>query len=322
MQVSWIDILFVGIFIYFAVKGWTQGVLYLSASFIAFVASLFLALRYAGIVSIFLTSVFGLGGKWAGFLAYFLIAFAAEALISEMLSRMLSKSSNGKTQNTLLKILGAFVSATSGLFLVTLFLFILLLVPIRGSVKDDIRSSFIAPRFLSIVELYGGPLPNVLKQSAKELTKFITVKPASQERIDLDLVVKEKDLNVDKKNEEAMVKLVNVEREQVGGSELVVSQSLTEVARAYATRMMLERFFSHYDPEGHDVAYRLDAASIRYGTAGENLAYAPDLRSAHEGLMNSEGHRRNILDKRFSTVGIGVIDAGIWGKMFVQVFTD
>jgi uncharacterized protein YkwD len=119
-----------------------------------------------------------------------------------------------------------------------------------------------------------------------------------------------------------MVTLVNHERQSVDVQPLRVNLAMTDVARAYAKRMLLERFFSHYDNEGNDVADRFENASVRFLVAGENLAYAPDLVTAHDGLMHSEGHKRNILDKRFNKVGIGVIDAGAWGKMFVQVFTD
>lgn len=52
------------------------------------------------------------------------------------------------------------------------------------------------------------------------------------------------------------------------------------------------------------------------------MAYAPDTQTAHTGLMDSEGHKRNILEAEFGRVGIGVIDAGVQGMMFVQVFAD
>ncbi len=38
--------------------------------------------------------------------------------------------------------------------------------------------------------------------------------------------------------------------------------------------------------------------------------------------MNSQGHKENILEVKFKKVGIGVIDNGYYGKMFVQVFSD
>ena len=63
-------------------------------------------------------------------------------------------------------------------------------------------------------------------------------------------------------------------------------------------------------------------ARDQLSAAGENLALAPTTEFAHEGLMNSPGHRANILNGQFRRVGIGVLDGGIYGKMFVQEFTD
>jgi uncharacterized protein YkwD len=63
-------------------------------------------------------------------------------------------------------------------------------------------------------------------------------------------------------------------------------------------------------------------ARINYSAAGENLALAPTTEFAHDGLMNSPGHRANILNGQFRRVGIGVMDGGIYGKMFVQEFTN
>lgn len=86
---------------------------------------------------------------------------------------------------------------------------------------------------------------------------------------------------------------------------------------------MFERgYFSHYSSEGKDVGDRLIEAGIYFNYAGENLALAPDINRAHQGLMDSPGHRRNILDPAFGKIGIGVIDGGVYGKMTTQVFTD
>lgn len=86
---------------------------------------------------------------------------------------------------------------------------------------------------------------------------------------------------------------------------------------------MFERhYFSHVSPEGKDIGDRLQAAGIAYRVSGENLAYAPDVSTAHRGLMNSEGHRRNILDPEFHRVGIGIIDSGTYGCIFTQVFAN
>ena len=66
----------------------------------------------------------------------------------------------------------------------------------------------------------------------------------------------------------------------------------------------------------------MDKAGIHFQAAGENLALAPNINLAHQGLMNSPGHRANILSPDFKKVGIGVIDGGIYGEMFVQEFSN
>ena len=63
-------------------------------------------------------------------------------------------------------------------------------------------------------------------------------------------------------------------------------------------------------------------AHIRFTLAGENLALAQTLPIAHEGLMNSQGHRENILRTGFGRVGIGILDGGFHGLMISQEFRN
>ncbi|MBV9988254.1 MAG: hypothetical protein JO301_11270, partial [Chitinophagaceae bacterium] len=64
------------------------------------------------------------------------------------------------------------------------------------------------------------------------------------------------------------------------------------------------------------------AAHIRYMAAGENLALARTPPMAHTGLMNSPGHRANILNRLYGRVGIGIIDGGRHGLMISQEFRN
>jgi uncharacterized protein YkwD len=66
----------------------------------------------------------------------------------------------------------------------------------------------------------------------------------------------------------------------------------------------------------------MDKAGVKYTVAGENLALAPDVNIAHNGLMNSPGHKANILTPEFRKVDMGVINGGKYGEMFSQEFTD
>ena len=62
------------------------------------------------------------------------------------------------------------------------------------------------------------------------------------------------------------------------------------------------------------------AANITYTRAGENLAYAQSVAIAHRALMDSSGHRENILRPEFTRIGIGIINAGAYGRMVTQLF--
>jgi uncharacterized protein YkwD len=66
----------------------------------------------------------------------------------------------------------------------------------------------------------------------------------------------------------------------------------------------------------------MHASDIHFLTAGENIALAQSLSIAHNGLMNSPGHRANILNPAFGHVGIGILDGGMFGLMISQEFSN
>jgi uncharacterized protein YkwD len=119
-----------------------------------------------------------------------------------------------------------------------------------------------------------------------------------------------------------MFEMVNSERTSRDINALVFDNSLTGVARAHCRDMLERGYFSHYTPENLSPFDRMDKADISYSFAGENLAFAPDVTLAMGGLMQSPGHKENILSQNFGRIGIGVIDAGVYGEMFCQEFSD
>ncbi|WP_209121825.1 CAP domain-containing protein [Alkalihalobacillus sp. BA299] len=120
--------------------------------------------------------------------------------------------------------------------------------------------------------------------------------------------------------EQKMVDLVNEERAKVGLPALKVSVELTKVARIKAQDMIDHNYFSHQSPTYGSPFDMLQNFGVSYRIAGENLAGNQTVEGAHQALMNSNGHRANILNQQYSEVGIGIIDGGSYGKMFVQLF--
>src|SRR5919204_3831845 len=118
--------------------------------------------------------------------------------------------------------------------------------------------------------------------------------------------------------EARMLELLNRERAAQGLVGLVSDDRLRDAARAHSEEMVRLRYFAHDSPVAGSPFDRITRAGARFGAAGENLAFAPTVDAAHRGLMNSPEHRKNILTPQFRRVGIGVVTAGSWGKMFTQ----
>lgn len=121
-------------------------------------------------------------------------------------------------------------------------------------------------------------------------------------------------------DEQLMVNLVNAERKKAGLPELKADMTLVRLARRKSRDMIDNGYFSHYSPTFGSPFDMMREAGISYRYAGENIAGAPMVETAHSSLMNSPGHRANILNPNFTYIGIGVADGGPYGKMFTQMF--
>ncbi|MFD1066167.1 CAP domain-containing protein [Oceanobacillus locisalsi] len=101
--------------------------------------------------------------------------------------------------------------------------------------------------------------------------------------------------------------LTNATRVNHNLSILEWDEDVRETARKHSTDMAANQFFSHTNLDGQSPFDRMQEDDISFLSAGENLAYGQfSSVFAHQGLMNSEGHRENILQDTFSHLGIGV----------------
>jgi uncharacterized protein YkwD len=116
--------------------------------------------------------------------------------------------------------------------------------------------------------------------------------------------------------------LINNERAKEGLKPLKADREETMVARAHSKDMFVRGYFAHVNPDGKDPFDRMKEAKIKFKSAGENLALAQTLQIAHTNLMNSPGHRANIMNPAFGRVGIGIQDGGFYGLMISQEFRD
>ncbi len=120
--------------------------------------------------------------------------------------------------------------------------------------------------------------------------------------------------------ERQMAELVNKERVKKGLQPLKVNLRLVNSARLKAVDMINNNYFGHYGGEYGSPWTIIRQAEPNYNAAGENLAGNRSVTGAHEALMKSPGHRANILNERYTEVGIGIVKGGPYGYMFTQHF--
>lgn len=101
--------------------------------------------------------------------------------------------------------------------------------------------------------------------------------------------------------------LTNASRVVHGLSVLQWDDRVKETAREHSADMAANNYFNHVNLEGQSPFDRMSEDEIAFSYAGENLAYGQfSAIYAHEGLMNSLGHRKNILKAEFELLGVGV----------------
>ncbi|HZG85195.1 CAP-associated domain-containing protein [Paenibacillus sp.] len=100
--------------------------------------------------------------------------------------------------------------------------------------------------------------------------------------------------------------LANSARAARGLSILTWHEGAAAVARGHSEDMAENAFFSHTNLRGESLGGRLQDGDVDYRSAGENIAYGQTSAIfAHEGWMNSPGHRKNMLGA-FERLGVGV----------------
>ena len=115
-----------------------------------------------------------------------------------------------------------------------------------------------------------------------------------------------------------VVALVNAERAKYGLSALKVDSRVQQAAQVRAAETV--QSFSHTRPNGSSFSTALTEAGVSYTRSGENIAYGQSTpQQVVQAWMNSSGHRANILNESFTTIGVGYTVSGgtaYWAQLF------
>jgi uncharacterized protein YkwD/uncharacterized membrane protein required for colicin V production len=325
-SLGWPDALALIIVLWSAYMATRRGFVAMLLSLLGFAVSLIAAFAFFGPASEFISTQFGwplLWSKPVAFVAIWLVVELVLGMVERGIVRRYGYSLQESPSN---RILAVFPGAVQGLIIASVLLTMLALLPLQADTRQAVLKSPIGGRLVSATLALERPFEGIFGPAAREALGFLTVKPPTQEGetgeegIKLQFTVA--DAQPDVVDEQGMLELVNRERTSRGLGALEMDEGLRQLARSHADDMFRRGYFAHDTPEGKDPFARMRDAGVFFGLAGENLALAPTLEIAHDGLMNSPGHRANILNGGFRKVGIGVLDGGVYGKMFVQEFTD
>ncbi|MCH1627281.1 CAP domain-containing protein [Ferdinandcohnia quinoae] len=119
--------------------------------------------------------------------------------------------------------------------------------------------------------------------------------------------------------EAKVIELTNAQRSKNGLPALKTDSALSKVARAKSTDMQQKNYFSHTSPTYGSPFDMMKQFGVTYRTAGENIAKGqPSPEQVVNAWMNSAGHRKNILSKDFTHIGVGHTSNGnYWTQEFI-----
>lgn len=119
--------------------------------------------------------------------------------------------------------------------------------------------------------------------------------------------------------EKEVVELTNAERKKQGLKPLTLDEKLSKVARTKSQDMKDNNYFDHNSPTCGSPFDMMKKFGITYRTAGENIAKGQKTpQEVVKAWMNSEGHRKNIMNPNFTHIGVGYVkDGNYWTQQFI-----
>lgn len=320
MNFNFIDLLLALFVLLSVVNGWHRGFILSLLDLVRWIVSFAAGLYFYQTVAAWLALVNDWTEVWNQPVAFLLIVVAVGILINILSNALLKRLPKEIHRHRANRFFGVLPGLANGLILAAILSAALFAMPFSDGLREKMRESALANHLTGYTEDFEAALSPIFDRAVQQSLNRLTVKPESDERVALPFTVAETRPRPDLEVE--MLQMVNRERAAAGLAPLAADPELTEVARKHSVDMFARGYFSHNTPENLSPFDRIRRDNIRFLTAGENLALAPTLQIAHTGLMNSPGHRANILRPQFGRLGIGIMDGGKRGLMITQNFRN
>lgn len=317
---NWIDLILILIMLLSILSSVHRGFILSVLDLLCWATSLLTSFLLYGYLSRFFDTYIPGLGPWSPPLAFIILLIISRILLDAGIERLLRRVPLRTHKHKLNKIMGVVPGVVNGFLWVTLLSAMFAIMPISSLFATKTRESKLNDWALTKADWLQKKLSPVFCDLFNNIISTKNAAIGESESIKLPFTVSK--FRVRRDLEAQMLELVNKERRSEGLKELRPDEEMAVVARKHSADMFKRGYFSHISPEGKDPFQRINEEKIRYYTAGENLALAQTLQIAHDGLMNSPGHRANILRDGFGRVGIGILDGGIYGLMITQNFRN
>jgi uncharacterized protein YkwD len=318
---NYIDIILILVVCLALWAGWQKGFILGTINLLVWVGSLAAGFLFYPYLAGWFQRVLPSIGVWTLPLSFLLVVIITRILLAMIFNALLRRTPEESHASGVNRFLGLIPGFINGLIYDTVIAALLLSTPLMNAgFSNATRQSRLVNELAMNVGWIDQKISPIFDEAVKKSLTGVTVEPESNETVKLNFTLSKATPRPDLEAE--MLELVNRERTSRGLKALIADPPLVPVARAHDSDMFARGYFSHYTPEGQDPFDRMKAAGIKYMVAGENLALGQTLKICHEGLMNSPGHRANILNPSYGHLGIGILDGGSYGLMIAQEFRE
>ncbi len=316
---NWVDLALIIIFVLTIWAGFSRGFIFGSLDLLGWAGSFVLAYLFYSYTARTFAKIADLN-IWLLPVSFLLTLVIARLLIGVITTYIIRSLPEQSHRNWLNKFLGIVPGAINGWIVAIIISALLLALPLKDNINSETRESNWATTLAMQSEWANKKLAPVFDEAIRHTMNSLTVDPRSNKKVPLGFTYDKAEVRPFL--EIKMLEMVNKERVKEGLKPLKADPEMSRVARAHSRDMFVRGYFAHNTPEGKTPFDRMRAAGVQFSAAGENLALAQTLEIAHTNLMNSPGHRANILHPSFGRLGIGVLDGGFFGLMVSQEFRD
>jgi uncharacterized membrane protein required for colicin V production len=307
-----------------AVRGWLRGMVKELVDLVGLIAGVFIAFRASRPFGDFLSGRFDVSpevGRVAAGLVLFLLVGLGLSVAGHYAMKLMKLPGLNLTN----RLLGSVLAITWGLLIALAVVSVVRALPFppavdaalaESTVVDRVAGPEAAPRRLFLA-LAGDEVLSALnalepliggQRLVLDHDDVASIPPAAVDEI------------ADSPAEAALIfGFVNRARVDAGLAPLVWSDGLAAAALGHAREMYLDGYVSHVSPKTGTVSDRVRVVGIPLVAVGENIGLASSALAVHRALMDSEGHRANIVSAGYDRVGIGAVQ-GPLGLMVVEVF--